>query len=157
MINGFILQVHHYGQFLQRIGVIMYTILEFSMQMLYSCFLSFKNYKYNRGICQQKEEWICLIPQHFSRLLLQSLVVYSRKHINVLRLFLFCLEKERIYDLIQTRIELPLQMDELSQMDEYIHHQQLSHSLYHLPWTKDGVKYAGIEQGTTLSISETFC
>ena len=55
MINRFILQVRYYGQFLQRIGLMTYTILEFSMQMLHSWFSSFRDYEYNRSIRQQKD------------------------------------------------------------------------------------------------------
>ena len=55
MINRFILQVRYYGQFLQRIGLMTYTILEFSMQMLHSWFSSFRDYKCNRSIRRQKD------------------------------------------------------------------------------------------------------
>ena len=55
MINRFILQVRYYGQFLQRIGPMTYTILEFSMQMLHSWFSSFRDYECNRSIRRQKD------------------------------------------------------------------------------------------------------
>nr|YP_010039931.1 NADH-plastoquinone oxidoreductase subunit 2 [Mucuna pruriens]QOY46406.1 NADH-plastoquinone oxidoreductase subunit 2 [Mucuna pruriens] len=55
MINRFILQVRYYGLFLQRIGLMTYTILEFSMLMLHSWFSSFRDYEYNRSIRQQKD------------------------------------------------------------------------------------------------------
>lgn len=57
----------------------------------------------------------------------------------------------------EKEMKLPLQKDELLQMDEYIHHQKLLHSYYHLHWPKDQVKYTGIGQDTILSISMTFC
>ena len=55
MIKRFILQVRYYGQFLQRIGLMTYTILEFSMQMLHSWFSSFRDYECNRSIRRQKD------------------------------------------------------------------------------------------------------
>lgn len=55
MINRFILQGRYYGQFLQRIGLMTYTILEFSMQMLHGWFSSFRDYECNKSIRRQKD------------------------------------------------------------------------------------------------------
>lgn len=53
--------------------------------------------------------------------------------------------------------EIPLHLDVLLLMDEYIHHQLYWHSLCHLPQPKDEGRRNGIVQGTEQNISRTFC